>query len=573
MLLHNYSHYSVLNSVLKPKDIVGIAAKMGHSAAAITDLNTMAGVVQFQEAAEKAGIKPILGLEIQSIDDSTLVLLAKNKLGYESLMKILGLANDPAHFFNHACLPLDKLPGSIDTSNIICLTGHKGSKLYSLIENKSPVDSHIKDLFSYFDRNNVYLQCQTAMPEEISGAIEDISSEYIIDICHTNNLRYNIDEDSKYLYNIAQAKKFKTRVSHLDVPSEIFEPYIDANLDYFVNNEICDKCEEYQITRSPQLPKFSCPDGLSAEQYTRQICREGFRRKVRGKVNDEQIYVDRIQMELSLFDEQNLCDYFLIVRDILQKCTELGGLNGPGRGSAAGSLMAYLMDITKVDPIKYDLSLSRFFNYGRVSGGNSLPDIDFDVPPNMRAPLVTDLEEKYGRDKVGRIATYQTFMGRAALKAVFTGVGDMSFEEINKITSIIEDKSKISDELELMKEQGRDPSVILWALENKSDRLRQWAYLENDEIKGPNADEFRRAIKLEGVKSAQAKHAAGVVITTDPLAEMVPILYDKDTQESIVGLEYEDAEKMGCLKLDLLGLASLSKMQKVQQYTNPANRN
>lgn len=559
MLLHNYSHYSPLESVLTPSSIVDIACGMQHEAASITDLNSMAGVVQFHSAAKKAGVKPIIGLELKTTYDTSLILIAENLKGYKNLLKLLYEMNKGGG----ACLPIGRIE-EIGVENVLCITGHAYSELYYLIESKQDPRQHIEKLNSIFGDTNVYIQTSHYTKDNVRDGLEANAEYFYKELCHVNLIRYESNYDSEYLYDVLRAKKAKKPIEDLPKKSMDFCPFFDPNLSHHVNKEICRRCEDYEITGPQKLPHFACPRGLSSVNFLREICKENFIKKVRAKKLDEQAYMERMREEIAVFESADLTDYFLIVADILNKSTELGFLNGPGRGSSAGCLTSYLLNITQIDPIKHGLSFARFYNAGRKG---SMPDIDFDVPKEARAPLVEHIQTKYGKDHTGQIVTYQTFMGRSAIKAILGAEDSLSFSEINEITKLIQDKAKISDELETMKEEGREPSVILWALENRANKLDNWASLKEDKIEGPYGKQFELAIKLERIKSAQAKHAAGVIISQDPLADTVPTLYDKDTKEVMVGMEYEDAEKSGCIKLDLLGLTSLSKLQEIERLT------
>jgi DNA polymerase-3 subunit alpha len=236
-------------------------------------------------------------------------------------------------------------------------------------------------------------------------------------------------------------------------------------------------------------------------------------------------------------------------------------LAGVGRGSAAGCLVSYLIGITGVNPIPYHLIFERFYNIGRSSKDRvSLPDIDIDVPINKRDYVIDYIKNKYGTKKVAQMLTFNTMKGRGALKEVLRVYGNISFEEMNKITKNIPDEAKIADELQEMKEETGESSIIRWALENSSDKLKEWCSLKEDEtLEGPLAKRFEQAIRLEGTKSNQSKHAAGVVISRDNLEDICPMIYDNKNQQMIAGMEMNDLEALGVIKFDILGLAFLDK--------------
>jgi DNA polymerase-3 subunit alpha len=336
-------------------------------------------------------------------------------------------------------------------------------------------------------------------------------------------------------------------------------------------------CEEYDILHKPMLPPFECVNNDPAE-YLRQLCRNGWRKKIEGHIpkDDQQQYVDRIKYELDVLQGANLSSYFLIVQDIVNYVRSNTWLPGPGRGSAAGCLVSYLIGITSIDPIRYNLIFDRFYNAGRNTKDRvSMPDIDVDVPINKRENIIEYIKNKYGHDKVSQMITFNTMKGRGALKDVLRVYGNISFEEMNKITKNIPDEAKIADELQEMKEEYGEASIIRWALENNADDLREWCYIdgENEELQGPLAKRFEQAIRLEGTKSNQSKHAAGVVISQQPLNEICPMVYDSRNDQLIAGMEMQDLESIGIIKFDILGIAMLDKIMTIQDLLSNGGKN
>jgi DNA polymerase III subunit alpha len=234
--------------------------------------------------------------------------------------------------------------------------------------------------------------------------------------------------------------------------------------------------------------------------------------------------------------------------------------------SAAGCLVSYLIGITSIDPIKYNLIFDRFYNAGRNTKDRiSMPDIDVDVPINKRELIIAYIKNKYGSDKVSQMVTFNTIKGRGALKDVLRVYGNVGFEEMNKITQNIPDEAKIADELQEMKDETGEASIIRWALENNADKLREWCYIdENGELQGPLAKRFEQAIRLEGTKSNQSKHAAGIAISAKPLNELCPMVYDSKNSQLIAGMEMQDLESIGIIKFDILGVAMLDKIMTIQ---------
>lgn len=563
--LQNYSHYSVLDSVLKPDELAKEAASRGFSAAAITDLNNMSGIVQFHEKCNELKIKPILGITLTFYSGGTFVLLAKNYDGYQELLKVASFANSKDRYTNGAKLDSDDL-NAFDLSNMIFMTGHEGSSLYNYVyddglerlndEWEKDITGHALVINKAVKGGGAFLQIDPAFSQEIKDIYEQISIKYDWPIVYNNIIQYK-DQNNTDLYDIVKATQLKTTVSKLN--KKLYKGFYDpSSIECPISIHIASLIEQFEIQKKPALPHFKCPDGLTSRNYVRKMCWE----KMKGLgISDNQKYIDRIAHEIKVIEQADMMDYFLIIQDIINYTKSLGFLTGPGRGSAAGCLMSYLLGITKIDPLKYDLLFERFYDASRAG----LPDIDLDVPQRAREPVIEYIMNKYGQNYTAQVATYQTLMGRAALKAVFRALDSCSFQEMNEITKNIEDKAKIADELQEMKDNGLQPSVILWALENKAAKLSQYCKMtsfssEGYTLEGQYAKEFDLAIRLEGVKSATSKHAAAVIVGASPLANLVPMIWDEKTKKQIVGVEFEDAEKMSLCKIDVLGLQTLDKI-------------
>jgi DNA polymerase-3 subunit alpha len=196
-----------------------------------------------------------------------------------------------------------------------------------------------------------------------------------------------------------------------------------------------------------------------------------------------------------------------------------------------------------------------------------MPDIDVDVPINKREYIIEYIKSKYGHDKVSQMITFNTMKGRGALKEVLRVYGNITFDEMNRITKYIPDEAKISDELQQMKEDTGEASILRWALENNVDKLKEWCYIDdNNELSGPLAKRFEQAIRLEGTKSNQSKHAAGVVISSQNLGSVCPMVYDSKNKQLIAGMEMQDLEALGIIKFDVLGIAMLDKIMNISEY-------
>ena len=319
----------------------------------------------------------------------------------------------------------------------------------------------------------------------------------------------------------------------------------------------------YDIGR---LSSSLCRDGWKKreEQIEDSIKRCGYITEEQHKKRKKE-YGDRFKKELEVLTGADLNDYFLIVHDIINAARDRGEIVGAGRGSAAGSLVLYLLGVTDVDPIEYDLYFERFYNAGRNTKDRvSLPDVDMDFEIQKRDDTIQYIKDRFGSDRVAQILTYTRMQGRSVLKDVLRVHSACGFEEMNRITKWIPDEAEISDQLEEMREDG-EASIIRWALENNSKELEHWCYKDaNGKLQGSMAKRFEQAIRLEGTNRSQSKHAAGIVIAQEPLNEICPILYDKRTGQNIAGMEMNDLEAMGHVKFDILGIALLDKVHGVQ---------
>ena len=608
--LHVHSHYSLLDGLSKPAQIAQRCVDIGVESCAITDHGTISGAVQFYQAMKSKNIKPILGCEIyvshqdsniKSKENSKLshfLLLSKNLQGWKNLIKITSESNMVDNFYRKPRLDLDKLQALLD-GNVIGICGHLGSYLSDILaQSKDTITktgietvSRLKDVFG---KDNFFLESQlmdkeyTPQQIELTEHIRELSKitntkvvctpdahyckkDDAVDqrILLCNNLKTTLININKKMLNnedVPMSCFFKSDNFHILSPEEIAELHSQEEIEN--TNYINNLCESYDILHDPLLPDFKCPEGDPAE-YLRQLCRDGWREKIEHSIPKDQHYkyVDRIKYELDVLQGANLSSYFLIVQDIVAEVKRQNWLPGPGRGSAAGCLVSYLIGITSIDPMKYDLIFERFYNAGRNTKNRvSMPDIDVDVPINKRESVIQYIKDKYGAEKVSQMITYNTMKGRGALKEVLRVYGNISFDEMNKITKFIPDEAKIADELQSMKENTGESSIIRWALENNVDKLKDWCYINNSgELEGPLSRRFEQAIRLEGTKSNQSKHAAGVVISSENLKTVCPMIYDAKNKQTIAGMEMQDLENLGVIKFDILGVAMLDKVMNISE--------
>lgn len=613
-VLHCHSMHSLLDGLSKPASIAQRCLDIGVKACALTDHGNIAGTIKFYNAMKKAGVKPILGCELyicngdvsiketSNRDLSHFLVLAKNITGWKSLIKLVSESNRSDFFYFKPRLDFKNLSRFCD-GNLIGICGHLGSTIADKIldsDNNLVPDyleigcSEVLKMQKIFGKDNFFLEAQLIdkdnLPCQVSltNAMREIGKKTGCKIIATpdahyakredavdqrillcSNLKTTLPDISRKLSNNEQVPMgcfFLSDNYHIPEYDELAALHPLEELEN--TNLVASMIEEYDILSKPRLPPFECPKGYDPDTYLRQLCREGWKKKIVNIIpeSEHHIYVDRIKNELEVLQGAGLSSYFLIVRDVVDFVRQNGWLPGPGRGSAAGCLVSYLIGITSINPIEYNLIFQRFYNAGRNSADHiSMPDIDVDVPIDKREEVITYIKNKYGHDKVSQMVTFNTMKGRGALKDVLRAYGNITFEEMNKITKFIPDESKIADELQEMKEETGEASIIRWALENRAEDLREWCFLdENNELQGPLAKRFEQAIRLEGTKTNQSKHAAGIAISSTPLGECCPMVYDSKNDKPIAGMEMQDLENIGIIKFDILGVAMLDKIMYIQ---------
>lgn len=611
--LHCHSMYSLLDGLSKPSQIADRCLEIGATSCALTDHGNIAGAVKFHKEMSKAGIKPILGCELYICDQdpsaqnkenkelSHFLVLAKNLKGWKKLIGLVSECNRPDFYYHKPRIDLNNL-GRYCDGDLIGICGHLGSVLADklVVNNKIDPDwknigiNTIGQIKNIFGNENFFLEAQlmdkvnTPIQVELTDCIRELAkltntkvvatpdahyvrksdaSDQRILLC--NNLKTTLPEISNKIntnQNVPMGCFFLSDNFHILSQEEMNDLHSQEEIDNTIL--VSDMCESYEIGSKPRLPPFDC--GQSPDEFLRQLCRNGWKEKIANIIPKDQqnFYTDRIKYELDILQGAGLSSYFLIVQDIVNFVRTSGWLPGPGRGSAAGCLVSYLVGITGIDPIKYNLMFDRFYNAGRNSKDRiSMPDIDVDVPIEKREDIISYIKNKYGHSQVSQMVTFNTIKGRGAIKDVLRVYGNIGFEEMNRITKNIPDEAKIADELQEMKDETGEASIIRWALENESEKLKDWCFIDdNNELQGPLAKRFEQAIRLEGTKVNQSKHAAGVVIADCDLSEICPTVYDAKSKTKIAGMEMEDLESIGIVKFDILGVAMLDKIMYISKY-------
>ena len=633
--LHCHSEFSLLDGISKIGDIVKRCKFLGMNSIAISDHGSLSSCVKFSDTLQKENIKPILGIELYTCPDLAikdrnlehLVVLAKNLQGWKQLIKLVSESNKPENFYYKPRLDLPTLSKFLD-GNIIGFSGHLGSHLSNVLfkeganpynlENQNEIRELLKndwleqgankasELETLFGVGNFFIEIQLIDRKTLKSVdvvvekLREISKQTGIKCIATPDAHYCEREDAidqrvvlctnmnttlkdvytklSYGEDVGLATFFKSNNYHIPSYDDMVE--VGCTEEELSNtNLIADLCEIYKITRNPQLPQYTTPNGQSSEDYLRELCRAGYKNKIweitqtikELGINKEE-YGKRFEHELKILTEAKLGDYFLIVKDIIDYAKNQGQLIGCGRGSASGSLILYLLGVTQIDPIKYNLLFARFFNYGRLSKDHiSLPDVDMDFEMQHREDIIQFIKDRFGHDKVAQIITFSRMQGRSALKDVLRVNSTCTFSEMNQITSYVPDEAEIADELQEMRENSEDgeASIVMWALENRAEQLKQWCYLdENHQCQGPLSKRFEQAIRLEGTKRSTGKHAAGVVISGESLSDICPMVYDKKGKEILVGVDMVGAESLGLTKFDILSIGALDKIHIIQNLVN-----
>lgn len=607
--LHLHSHYSLLDGLNKPEQISKMCANYGYNSCAITDHGNISGSVSFMEEMKSKHIKPIIGCELYVTDDlknhteenrknSHLVVLAKNYNGWRNLIKLVSKSNSSDAFYYKPRVDINMLADHSD--DLIAFSGHPGSHMFNVLfdsKYSNTVESiqaalssdyygnalnmakKFKDIF----HNNFKIEIQLIdlSAKVIADILRKVAKELDIQTIATGDCHYAEQKDAKdhqvllcsslktTFKEIARIKTnggkvpmsgfFNSDKYHIPSVQELLD---SGNTEEEIENTniIASECDDYDITGKPKLPKYNWTEGLSEAEFLRQLCRQGWKKKV-DRNWDLNTYSERIKKELGVIEKANLPGYFLIVQDYVNEAKRRGWLIGAARGSGAGALTSYLLGITCIDPIPGDLIFERFYNDGRNTADRvALPDIDVDFPKFKRDEIIDYIKNRYGRDKVCQMVTFGRMQGRGAIKEVLRVHDACSHNEANIITKNIPHEAEIADQLELSGEE----SILKWVLENEPKLLNDYCRMEDDgTLSGDYAVYFEQAIRLEGTFKSQGKHAAGIVISADPLNEVCPMMVDKSTDELIAAIDMNDLEKMGHVKFDILGVTALDKLMGV----------
>lgn len=539
------SAYSLLKSTASIEKTVAAAKNRGYQSIALTDQNVLYGTVDFYKMCLKKGIKPLLGLTLeiagilQKERNFSIVLLAKNANGYQNLMKLSSkkMLLDPQERMTITDLR--------DYSNdLIAITpGSNGETEFFLInEEPEQAEKILTEWSTVFPENHFYLGLQLHEDlKKIISSSQAIAEKIGIQTVAMNDVRY-LDPEDDFSTKVIRAIDAGEQLSsdeyvssgtyYLPESIEIFERFRDAGLEQAAlrTAEIAEKIHIELDLQQELLPNYPLPDQTETTAYLRERCFEGLEERIPDHSSDSR-YKERLNHELAVIQQMGFEDYFLIVWDVMAYAHRSGIVTGAGRGSAAGSLVSYVLAITDIDPIEYDLLFERFLNEERYT----MPDIDLDFPDNRREEVLQYVKNKYGKNHVAQIATFGTLAAKMALRDVARVFG-LSQSDANIWSKTIPKVLGIS------LEESYRQSKELKNLVHKSDR---------------NELLFETAKKIEGLPRHVSTHAAGVVISDQPLDQLVPL------QEGSGGIHLTqyamgNVEEIGLLKMDFLGLKNLS---------------
>ena len=568
--LHNHTHYSILDSIVTVDELVAAAVNDNQKAIALTDHGVMFGTIEFYEKCKKNNIKPIIGCEVYiangSRHDKTagkqktkkknyyhLLLLAKNQIGYKNLMQLSSLGHTEGYYYRPR---IDKEILEKYCEGLICTSACMAGIIPTLLLDKNKIEAKkeaefYKNLFGddfYIEIQNHFYENDEFLIAELTALAKEIN----VKIVATNDIHYLRKEDAvahNVFLNIKEAKgkdaidiedlHYTTDEFYFKTQAEMIELFKNSPEAITSTTEIADKCELELELGKLYMPEFPIPENSKAknlDDYLKELVFEGLHKKY-AEVTEN--FVNRAEYELQVIQKMKFPGYFLIVWDFIRAAKELGVRVGPGRGSAAGSIVAYALDITNVDPIKYNLLFERFLNPERIS----MPDIDIDFNDELRDKVIDYVKNKYGENSVAQIVTFGTLTSRAVISDVGRVLG-LDYEKVKKITKEIEVNQ---GRVESIKEARQKASLQWVNYEADKNFLKLFDYCEVLENKNRNT----------------GTHAAGVVIAPGDISNYVPLYKsDKTTKsqslEIVTQYEMNHLEKAGLVKMDFLGLRTLS---------------
>lgn len=561
--LHNHTDYSLLDGACEIGQMMAIARELNMPAIAMTDHGNLFGAVEFYHQAKEHGVHPVIGCEVyvskkphQDRTDTRynhLVLLCENQEGYRNLIKLVSTGFLDGFYYKPR---IDKDLLARHAKGLIglsaCLQGDiNESLLQDRYEEARRLAYTYRDIFG---KGNFFLEIQDhGIPEDkkVVSLLARLSAESGIPLVATNDAHYLRQEDARpheILLCIQTGKtlsdpnrmRFSTPEFYLKSREQMLSAFADFEPALDRTWEIAQRCDVKLEKIAEPFPRFEVPAGHTVDTYFEYVARQGFEKRrprlealrARGLLkNDLGAYCERLDDEIRMIQQMKFSGYFLIVWDFIRFAKSRGIPVGPGRGSAAGSLVGYAMEITDIDPLQFGLLFERFLNPERVS----MPDIDIDFCTRRRGEVIQYVTEKYGREQVAQIITFGTLAAKAAIKDVGR-VLDMSFAEVDRLSKLVPSQLHIK----LKDAIAQEPALAEAA--RKDERVRDLLHV---------------AQRLEGLARNAGMHAAGVVISPVPLRDLVP-LYRTNRDEIVTQFDMVGLEKLGLLKMDFLGLTTLT---------------
>ena len=551
--LHTHTAYSLLDGEGTIKKILDRAKELGQTSMAITDHGSMFGVIDFYEYAKSIGIKPVLGCEvyvaargrkdkIHELDSSSshLILLAKNNVGYKNLMNIVSIGYVEGFYYRPR---IDMETLRENSEGIIALSACMLGVLSKKILNKDYEDAKKSALefIDIFGRENYFIEVQDHGIYEQKMLNQDLirlAKELDLGIVATNDIHYVRREDAEFqdvLMCIQMGKtiydddRMKMSTNEMFVKSEAEMKELFSYVPEAIENtqKIADMCNVEIEFGKLHLPKFDLPEGYTSYEYLTELCQKGLEKRYPNPSDELE---ERLLYELTTIEKMGYVDYFLIVWDFIRFARENEIRVGPGRGSAAGSIVSYCLEITNIDPIKYDLIFERFLNPERVT----MPDIDIDFCYERRGEVIDYVNRKYGSDKVAQIVTFGTMAAKLAIRDTGRAL-DMPYGFVDGVAK------QIPNELNITIEKALESNKQLKSMYDSDPQVKRLIDASSE---------------LEGLPRHTSTHAAGVVITREPVQTYVPLSRNDDvitTQFTMTTIE-----RLGLLKMDFLGLRTLT---------------
>lgn len=567
MHLHTHSHFSLLDGLTKIDELVERVKELGMDSIALTDHGSMYGVIEFYQKAKKAGIKPIIGCEMYITEnmydkrsDSAgrayyhLIVLAKNDIGYRNLIKLVTASNLEGYYYKPR---IDKNLLRKHSEGLIglsaCLAGELSRALMS--GNDEKAEKLAYEYQDIFGKGNYFIEIQEHKHIDdqniCTPKLKALARKTGIPMVATQDSHYCKPEDN-YVHDVLLAVQTGNQVGDKDRLSLIHDNFSITSAEYMEQmfadvpealentGKIADMCDVNIEFGKHKLPVYPIPEGFKDDnEYLRHLCEKGFPERYGDAITQDML--DRLDYEFGIISKMGFASYFLIVQDYVNWAKNNGVITGPGRGSAAGSLIAYLLRITNIDPIKYNLLFERFLNPERVS----MPDIDVDFDDARRSDVFDYVRQKYGTDHFAQVITFGTMAARGSVRDAGRALG-YPYELCDKISKLVP----------MNPNQGKKKGALEAAVEEVPE-LKQMYQLNADVKKIIDA-----AKRLEGVARHCSTHACAVVIAPQPLTEFLPLQKGSNEGDIITQYEMHAVEDIGLLKMDFLGLSNLTIIEK-----------